>query len=171
MGLGRGERPRRDWDGHGRCCLWDAHLFPGLNWFLFPPPTGGFFFFLALKGKYRKMSLPRRKQALRRVLGRNWCFCRFCAAAAQLSAHCLCETAPKSRVKEFIWLVSQMTLPACQIFTSLKYSSISALLLVSPPTRCGEKLGDLQTELLVQSGDGHYRKSGDVSFARSFSAV
>lgn len=74
--------------------------FPWCKRVFIPTSHKRIFFFLAQKGKYRKVLLPRRKQALRRVLGRNWCFCRSCAAAAQLSAHCLCETAPKSRLED-----------------------------------------------------------------------
>lgn len=46
------------------------------------------------------MLLLWRKQVLRQVLGKNWCFCGFNSAAALPSTHCLYETVQKSRIKD-----------------------------------------------------------------------
>lgn len=46
------------------------------------------------------MFLLWRKQVLRQVLGKSWCFCEFNSAAALPSTHCLCGTVQKSRIKD-----------------------------------------------------------------------
>lgn len=46
------------------------------------------------------MFLLWRKQVLRQVLRKSWCFCEFNSAAALPSTHCLYEGVQKSRIKD-----------------------------------------------------------------------
>lgn len=114
---------QRGWDGCGRSCLQDTHVFPSLIGSLLPPtPRKRFFSFPAWKRKCRKMLLHGAA-----TNGGNKCsdgYWRGTGVSAGSVAQPSCPP-PTDCMKwsknqelrmcglEFIWLMSQMMLPVC----------------------------------------------------------